>query len=38
VLKQSLPIIWIVLASELFIRGILMYGRFAQGGWKKLEV
>jgi putative MATE family efflux protein len=38
VLKKSLPVIWIVLASELFIRGILMYGRFSQGGWKKLEV
>jgi len=35
---QPLPIIWIVLASELFIRGALIYGRFLHGGWKKILV
>ena len=38
VFHQGLTIIWIVLASELFIRGTLMFGRFAHGGWKRIEV
>ena len=28
----------VVLASELFVRGTLIYGRFWQGGWKKIKV
>ena len=35
---QALPVIWIVLASDLFIRGILIWTRFASGRWKKIEV
>ena len=30
--------IWIVLATDLFVRGLLIYGRFLQGGWKKIKV
>jgi putative MATE family efflux protein len=37
-LHQPLPIIWIVLATDLFVRGVLIYARFLQGGWKKIEV
>ncbi len=37
-LHKGLAAIWIVLASELFTRGVLMYGRFVQGGWKHVEV
>jgi len=33
-----LDIIWIVLASELFLRGSIMYGRFLHGGWKHVTV
>jgi putative MATE family efflux protein len=35
---RGLTVIWIVLASELFIRGSLMFGRFAHGGWKRIQV
>lgn len=35
---QPLPVIWILLATDLFIRGILIYGRFLHGGWKKIKV
>jgi Na+-driven multidrug efflux pump len=35
---QPLWMIWIILASDLFVRGILVYGRFLQGGWKKIRV
>ncbi|HEX8521235.1 MAG TPA: MATE family efflux transporter [Tepidisphaeraceae bacterium] len=37
-LHQPLPIIWIVLATDLFFRGVLIYSRFLQGGWKKIQV
>jgi putative MATE family efflux protein len=30
--------IWIVLAVELFLRGVLVYGRFLHGGWKHVQV
>jgi Na+-driven multidrug efflux pump len=36
--KQPLPVIWMLLATDLFIRGILIYGRFLHGGWKKIKV
>jgi putative MATE family efflux protein len=35
---EPLWMIWIILASDLFVRGILVYGRFLQGGWKKIRV
>ena len=38
ILKKGLPAIWCVLASELFIRGSIIYGRFLQGGWKRVRV
>src|SRR5207237_1471867 len=37
-LGMGLAAIWVVLAGELFIRGILAYARFWQGGWKHLRV
>ena len=37
-LRMSLAAIWVVLASELFLRGALAYGRFVQGGWKHVKV
>ena len=37
-LHMSLAAIWVVLASELFLRGLLVVGRFWQGGWKRLKV
>ena len=37
-LHQPLPVIWVVLASDLFIRGVVVYARFLHGGWKKIEV
>ncbi len=37
-LKLGLPAIWCVLASELFLRGAVIYGRFLQGGWKRLKI
>jgi putative MATE family efflux protein len=37
-LKMGLPAIWMVLATELFIRGTLVYLRFLQGGWKRLKI
>jgi putative MATE family efflux protein len=38
VFHKGLKIVWIVLACELFIRGSLLYARFLQGGWKRIEV
>jgi putative MATE family efflux protein len=38
VFHRGLTVIWIVLASELAIRGSLMFGRFLHGGWKRIEV
>ncbi|HTL29156.1 MAG TPA: MATE family efflux transporter [Tepidisphaeraceae bacterium] len=37
-LRMGLAAIWIFLASELFVRGILIYSRFRSGGWKKIQV
>ena len=38
VFHRGLTVIWVVFASELFVRGSLMFGRFQQGGWKRIEV
>jgi putative MATE family efflux protein len=38
VFKGGLPAVWVVLASELFLRGVCAWLRFEQGGWKKVEV
>jgi putative MATE family efflux protein len=38
VFHRGLTIVWIVLACELFIRGMLMFGRFSHGGWKHIQV
>jgi putative MATE family efflux protein len=37
-LHRGLPAVWIVLASELFIRGLLVFLRFPQGGWRRIAV
>ena len=37
-LKLGLAAVWIVLAGELFLRSLLIFGRFLQGGWKKITV
>ena len=37
-LHKGLTAIWIVLAGELFLRGLLAFARFRQGGWKHAEV
>ncbi len=37
-LRLGLAAIWIVLASELFFRGLLMLGRFCLGAWDRIEV
>jgi putative MATE family efflux protein len=37
-LGQPLPVIWMVLATDLFVRGVLIYARFLHGGWKKIKV
>ena len=38
VLHKGLAAVWIVLASELTIRGLLITARFFQGGWKRIRV
>ncbi len=38
VLHMGLAAIWVILATELFIRGCLAYARFLHGGWKKIRV
>jgi hypothetical protein len=35
---MGLVAMWTVLSVELIIRGALIYGRFLNGGWKKVEV
>jgi Na+-driven multidrug efflux pump len=35
---RSLVAVWVVLASELFCRGVMAWVRFEHGGWKHLEV
>ncbi len=37
-LGLGLAAVWMVLASELFIRGVLIFSRFVGGGWKKIDV
>jgi putative MATE family efflux protein len=37
-LHQGLAAIWVVLATELFLRGLLALGRFQQGGWRRIRV
>jgi multidrug resistance protein, MATE family len=37
-LDLGLVAIWIVLASELLLRGVLIYARFLHGGWKHVKV
>jgi Na+-driven multidrug efflux pump len=37
-LQQPLWVIWIVLATDLFIRGGIVYARFLHGGWKRIKV
>jgi Na+-driven multidrug efflux pump len=37
-LHRGLAAIWVVLAGELFVRGVLAYARFWQGGWKHVKV
>jgi Na+-driven multidrug efflux pump len=36
--KLGLAAVWVVLAGELFLRGVMAWIRFEQGGWKHLEV
>ena len=31
-------LIWIILATDLFFRGVVIYARFLHGGWKHLQV
>jgi MATE family, multidrug efflux pump len=35
---QGLVAVWMILAGELFVRGVLAWLRFRQGGWAKMEV
>ena len=35
---RSLVAVWVVLASELFCRGVMAWLRFERGGWRHLEV
>lgn len=37
-LRMGLAAIWVVLASELTLRGIAVYLRFRQGGWRHVNV
>ena len=37
-LHQPLWVIWVVLAADLFVRGVMVYGRFLHGGWKRIRV
>jgi Na+-driven multidrug efflux pump len=34
----GLAAVWAVLAGELFIRGVLIFIRFEQGGWRHKQV
>jgi putative MATE family efflux protein len=38
IFKQGLIAVWVVLAGELFVRGLLGWLRFEKGGWRHLEV
>jgi putative MATE family efflux protein len=37
-LHLGLPAIWMVLAGELFFRGVMMFARFRRGNWQASEV
>jgi putative MATE family efflux protein len=37
-LRLGLAAVWMVLAGELFIRGVLIYLRFLGSGWKKIAI
>ena len=37
-LGYGLPAIWVVLATELAIRGVAMFARFLHGAWRHVEV
>lgn len=37
-LQMGLAAIWVVLCAELAARGVLMYGRWAQGKWRTIKV
>lgn len=37
-LGLGLPAVWVVLCTDLLIRGVLMWGRFTKGKWKSLRV
>lgn len=37
-LHLGLAAVWMVLASELFLRGFLTFARFAHGGWRHVKV
>jgi putative MATE family efflux protein len=37
-LDLGLVWIWVVLSGELLIRGLLMYGRWVHGGWRRIQV
>ena len=36
--RMGLGAIWVVLCADLLCRGVMVYLRFVQGGWKRLEV
>ena len=36
--EQPLTVIWVILSIDLFVRGVLIYGRFLGGGWKRIKV
>ena len=38
VLGYGLPGVWVVLATELSLRGLFVFTRFKHGGWKQLQV
>lgn len=38
VFGYGLAAVWIILASELTLRGLFVFARFLHGGWKKVEV
>ena len=37
-LRMGLGAIWIILCTDLFCRGCMMYLRFLHGGWRSVQV
>ena len=37
-LHKPLDVLWMILAADLFVRGVLVYARFVHGGWKRVKV